>query len=172
VSVHFSTLDDDEAIMLTHEADMKRGKIGYHVWDAEFELERWKSSQKMQLANQLLYNPVLTFTKASLLLFYLRLSPSNSFHLWIWVTMWFTIGLGISTFVADLFQCTPVAFFWDPTIIGGKCVKQFLFYFITACISAATDLWILVMPMPIFWGLQISLKKRIILISLFALGTV
>jgi hypothetical protein len=124
----------------------------------------------MGLANQLLYNPVLALTKASLLLFYLRLSVNTAFHHWIWATMWFNIGLGISTFVADLFQCTPVAFFWDTSIAGGKCFNQFLFYFITASISTATDLWILLLPMPIFWGLQISVKRRIILISLFALG--
>jgi len=86
--------------------------------------------------------------------------------------MWFTIGLGISIFVAVLFQCTPIAFFWDSSIVDGKCFNQIAFYFIQAGINTATDLWILLLPMPIFLGLQISVKRRIILISLFALGAV
>jgi len=126
----------------------------------------------MGLANQLLYNPVLTLTKASLLLFYLRLSVNTAFHRCIWATMSVTIGIGISFFIADLLQCTPIAFFWDSSIVGGKCINQFLFYFISAAISTATDLWILLLPMPIFWGLQISVKRRIVLVSLFALGFV
>lgn len=86
--------------------------------------------------------------------------------------MWFTIGLGVSTFLADLFQCIPVRFFWTPTLPGGKCFNQSAFYFSTAGFAVLADIWILILPMPVFWGLQISVKRRLLLMGLFALGFV
>ena len=113
---------------------------------------------------------MLSFSKASILLFYRRISPNKVFHIIIWVTMAFTIALFIAVLLADLFQCTPVAYFWDHSIPGGHCFNQAAFYFAAAGCSVLGDVWILVLPMPVFWGLQISLKRRLVLMSLFAVG--
>ena len=113
---------------------------------------------------------MLSFSKISILLFYRRISPNWFFHIVIWVTMACTIGLFIAVLFADLFQCTPVAYFWDHSIPGGHCFNQGGFYFSTAGIAVLGDVWILVMPMPVFWGLQISLKRRLVLMTLFAVG--
>lgn len=86
--------------------------------------------------------------------------------------MAFVMGLAISVFFADLMQCTPISFFWDKSIQGGFCIDGVLFYFVTAGISTFTDLWILVMPMPMVWGLHLPLRQRLIIMVLFALGGV
>jgi len=83
--------------------------------------------------------------------------------------MAFNVALGVAIFIADLLQCTPISFFWDITI-GGKCINTIPFYFSTAALSVVTDFWILVLPMPLLWGLQLPMKRRLLLMGLFALG--
>lgn len=86
--------------------------------------------------------------------------------------MAFVVALAISIFFSDLFQCTPIAFFWDKSIKGGFCINGVAFYFSTAGLSTFSDLWILVMPMPMVWRLHLPLRQRIVLVVLFALGGV
>lgn len=86
--------------------------------------------------------------------------------------MTFVFGLAIAVFFADLMQCTPISFVWDKTILDGTCIDVVSFYFGTAGISTFTDLWILVMPMPMVWGLHLPLRQRVIIMVLFALGGV
>ena len=118
----------------------------------------------------MLYGPVLSFSKVSILLFYRRITPNRVFHIFIWVTMGCTVGLAVAGLIADLLQCTPIAYFWDRSSPGGSCFNQAAFYFAAAGCSVLGDVWILVLPMPVFWGLQISLKRRLVLMSLFAVG--
>lgn len=83
------------------------------------------------------------------------------------------IALAISVFFADLMQCTPISFFWTEGTEGkGTCIDIVAFYFGTAGISTFTDLWILVMPMPMVWGLNMPLRQRVSIMVLFALGVV
>lgn len=86
--------------------------------------------------------------------------------------MAFVLALAVSVFFADLFQCTPISFFWNKSILDGTCIDVVTFYFATAGISTFTDLWILIMPMPMVWGLHLPLRQRIIIMVLFALGGV
>ena len=118
----------------------------------------------------MLYAMVMTFSKISILLFYRRLTPNKVFHMFVWATLGCTIALAIAGPIADLLQCAPIAYFWDQSIPGGHCFNQAAFYFTMAGTTILGDLWILALPMPVFWGLQISLKRRLILMSLFAVG--
>lgn len=81
------------------------------------------------------------------------------------------VALAISVFFADLMQCTPISFFWNKNI-EGTCIDVVMFYFSTAGISTLTDLWILIMPMPMVWGLNMPLRQRVSIMMLFALGVV
>lgn len=39
-------------------------------------------------------------------------------------------------------------------------------------INIATDLWVLGLPIPMLWGLQLKLKKKIYLMLMFSVGIV
>ncbi|KAF8541147.1 hypothetical protein BDD12DRAFT_879321 [Trichophaea hybrida] len=145
---------------------------GYHVWDIpKHSHARDIEGQKWDLAMQLMYNPVLSWSKISLLLFYRRLTPNQTFQRWVYLSLYCTIGQSISTFISDLNQCVPIAHFYDKSI-PGHCFNRAAFYFASAGISIFGDTWILCLPMPVFWGLQISLKRRLALMLLFAVGII
>jgi hypothetical protein len=76
----------------------------------------------------------------------------------------------IATLIPVFVTCRPLAYTWDRTIPGGKCfdVKQVWFW--GSIIGLFFDLTCLVLPIPVFWGLNMSARKRIKLIVIFGLG--
>jgi hypothetical protein len=122
-------------------------------------------------ANQLLYNPPLALVKASVLLFLLRLgSKSNLVKRLIWGTFWFNVALVVVIFVADVFQCKPVAFVYDFSIPGGKCFNQGVFYVSTAVMTIVTDFLVLAIPILITHGLQMPRRRKIAVTVILSLG--
>lgn len=124
----------------------------------------------MDYSNQLLYHPILALTKVSILLLYHRLSVSKSFRMWVNVLIGLNIALTTSIFVSDLLQCIPMAFLWDKTIPGGKCMNQQAFFVGSAVMNIISDCAVLVLPIPMVWGMQTNMRKKIALIVLFSLG--
>jgi hypothetical protein len=76
---------------------------------------------------------------------------------------------GIATTFATTFQCTPVSRAWDKTI-PGTCINITAFWYANAGYSIATDVIILILPMPVIWGLRLRKAQKIGLMGVFALG--
>jgi hypothetical protein len=71
---------------------------------------------------------------------------------------------------AVVFQCDPVAHFWDATI-SGKCVNVRTLLYAGAGFSIAEDLMIMLLPIYELKGLNLTLSKRVALGGMFALGS-
>lgn len=124
----------------------------------------------MDYSNQLLYHPILALTKVSILLLYRRISVNKSFRMWANILIGINIALTVSIFIADLFQCYPLAFLWDKTIPGGKCINQQAFFVGSAVLNIISDCAVLVLPIPMVWQMQTNTRKKVALIFLFSLG--
>ncbi|KAI5782664.1 hypothetical protein EDC01DRAFT_780391 [Geopyxis carbonaria] len=147
--------------------------MGYHIWDVPPDAERTRHGLKMRYIVEILYNPVLTFTKASILFFYLRITPNKTFHRWVWGTMLFNLALFIGTFLATMLQCVPIPYTWNKAYPGGGyCYAPQGLYLSTAVLATLTDTWILVTPLPVLWGLQLPRRKKVVLTGLFSIGAV
>lgn len=83
-----------------------------------------------------------------------------------------TICYFISVFVEAFALCTPVAFNWYKDIEGGKCEGQNLAYLIAGITNLVLDATIVILPMPMLFGLQMSLPKRFGIAGMFSLGAV
>ena len=73
-------------------------------------------------------------------------------------------------FFAILLQCQPIAFNWDPTIRGGRCVDRRILYTSTAAFNIVTDLVVLGLPLYIFADLNIPKRTKFALLFVFLLG--
>ncbi|KAK4174124.1 hypothetical protein QBC36DRAFT_358203 [Triangularia setosa] len=122
-------------------------------------------------AVQILYNPILALVKSSALIFLSRLFGQKDgvrrFLLWLNIA---NISQMVAVFFAIIFQCLPIAFNWDPTIRGGRCVDRRILYTCTAVINIVTDLLILGTPIWIFVKLKIPRRTKIALLFVFLLG--
>ena len=76
---------------------------------------------------------------------------------------------GVIFALLTLFQCHPVQQFWDLEILGKRTNAIASFQAETS-FSLATNVAILIMPMPVIWRLQLALRRRLLLIGIFAIG--
>ncbi|RDW93166.1 uncharacterized protein DSM5745_00488 [Aspergillus mulundensis] len=115
------------------------------------------------------YNAALLCAKASILMQYFRVFPSKRMrHI-----CWFMIGIlatyGTWAVFSGFLNCIPVARFWDPTV-PGSCISSKGLWFSNASMHIATDLAILVIPIPALAKLELPRKQKVALISIFAVG--
>ena len=80
------------------------------------------------------------------------------------------VVLGTYSFVlATIFQCTPIAKFWDKGI-HGHCITNAAFRWSWAAYNLITDLFIVVMPIPVIRRLHMDRAKKAGLVIIFAMG--
>ncbi|KAB8291645.1 hypothetical protein EYC80_006445 [Monilinia laxa] len=144
--------------------------IGIHVWDIPVQHDKI-TGLKYGYAVQVLYNPILAIVKSSILIFLLRISgQKKNVKYTIWGLLAFNNIMMVAIFFGVIFQCTPIAFNWQPDIPGGYCIKQGLFYVVTAIIFLITDIMVLLIPFWIVVGLKMPRKTKLAVIGVFFLG--
>lgn len=119
---------------------------------------------------QVLWSTTVTFVKISILLLYCKIFTLPWF---IWSARF--IGLAwicytLGTILAAFLVCQPLPYYWDTTIAGGHCGDEFLSYVLTGSINIATDVMVLLLPIPSLMSLEMSLSRKLTLIATFACG--
>ncbi|KAL4996310.1 hypothetical protein BDV10DRAFT_187258 [Aspergillus recurvatus] len=116
------------------------------------------------------YNAALLCAKASILMQYFRVFPSKRMRHICWSMIGILATYGTWAVLSGFLNCIPVARFWDPTI-PGSCLSSKGLWFSNASMHIATDLAILVIPIPALSKLELPRKQRVALISIFAVGS-
>ncbi|KAJ6021440.1 hypothetical protein N7540_006944 [Penicillium herquei] len=151
---------------------VKRGGVGYHLQYVEKTPEKLVTLEKGLYANEILDFPfTVTPAKISILLFYVRIFEVHKFRILAWVVGAVVLGHGIGVLFAAIFQCSPIAYTWDATIVGGSCFDQEAFYRYVSPPNILTDLFLLIMPLPFVWKLHTQLRQKIALTGIFLLGS-
>ncbi|RYO83906.1 hypothetical protein DL766_001733 [Monosporascus sp. MC13-8B] len=126
--------------------------------------------QILNLANENTYCYAMAFIKLSLLSLYGSVFTSKRFRYCVWAVAAVVTTWAVSIATVGIFQCTPIAFGWDPTIPGGYCFNYGLVVLIGGIINIVTDLTILCMPIPLVWKLHVTRQKKLLLCFTFAMG--
>ncbi|CCD47695.1 hypothetical protein BofuT4_P036750.1 [Botrytis cinerea T4] len=126
------------------------------------ELENY---QKYAYASQLVYIPTLCFAKLSTL-FYLRaLTPDSNYAIFNRLTEICVILWALSAEFSILFQCNmpnPWA-----VLSTGKCFNIGAFWKATGVLDIATDCGIILLPIFLVWGLQMQLRRKVLVFIAF-----
>ncbi|KAF2708714.1 hypothetical protein K504DRAFT_502736 [Pleomassaria siparia CBS 279.74] len=143
--------------------------FGMHLWDI-------RASDTLYLFKIFsvalkVYMPTILAVKLCLLLGYHRV-----FHIdrkakyAIWAGVVANTAFYVAFFLIDLFRCKPMAAAWNPTITAKKCIAYEFFPWATGVFNIISDFYILLIPMPIIFHLNMSLAHRTRLIAIFGLG--
>ncbi|PNS15710.1 hypothetical protein CAC42_4162 [Sphaceloma murrayae] len=116
-----------------------------------------------------IYHLGLFFTKAALLLQYLRIFTQPWFRKTAWAIFGFVCLSSCWTIFGSIFSCIPVASFWDARV-KGTCLPHAVTWYFNAGLNVFTDLLIIVLPMPVLKNLNMPFKQRMALMGVFALG--
>jgi hypothetical protein len=74
--------------------------------------------------------------------------------------------------ICFVWVCRPIEKLWDFTITTGTCIDIFAFFLANACINAATDLALLVLPLFIVKKLRLPTRRKIGVALLLMTGSV
>ncbi|CAN9310184.1 unnamed protein product [Alternaria sp. RS040] len=119
----------------------------------------------------IIYCPFLASAKLSLLFFYLRLSHIQWFRLCVYASMFLVVGYNIALVFPLIFACTPFRRNWDVTITEGSCIDRTPLYMATAVLNMATDILLLILPIPMVVKLQMPRVQKAGLICIFGVGS-
>lgn len=121
--------------------------------------------------NITLWLAIAAATKVSLLLLYYRLfSPSKPFRRAVRIGAALVFGQWFSLTCVTIFQCRPVAAFWNRTIQDARCIDLPRFTVTSGVLNFLTDVLILCLPIPMVWGLHTTNAQKVTLTGIFLLG--
>ncbi|KAJ5086776.1 hypothetical protein NUU61_008083 [Penicillium alfredii] len=117
------------------------------------------------------YIVCMTSIKTTMVLLYWRLFNTSTSMRWaLFLAVGMLVVWTICALFIGLFQCTPVARYWDKEL-PGHCLNGLLYFRAIAGTNLVTDIYILVLPLPIVWRLHRPMREKLALMLIFALGT-
>jgi len=132
------------------------------------------ASLKWLYVTYFMYQVAEALCQLSICAFYLRIMTDPKTRVAVWVLIGLVTCFGIGNTFAMIFNCTPIPFFWDGWRgeLTGTCIDIRLFGFIRGGIEIALDLTILTLPLPMLYHLQMSMRKKVQIMSMFCVGFV
>ena len=142
---------------------------GLHTRDFSMNLKEQYS--RWTFVSVFFYLPSLLGYKISILFLYLRIfNVDNNFRYCTWLVMFITFGYLFSNFWTQLFMCRPIIKYWKLEI-PGHCISYYNADHSYGSLNFITDLMILVLPLPLIWRIQLSLKEKFEVSVIFFLGS-
>ncbi|KAI1379617.1 hypothetical protein F4677DRAFT_464850 [Hypoxylon crocopeplum] len=127
---------------------------------------------RLYFYDELIYITALALTKVSILFFYLKVFPKKSFRICTWTLIIINLAYAVTYDFLLIFQCDPIPGawrFWDGEF-EAKCISINVLGWSAAAINIALDLAVIVLPLPELFRLSLSLRKRLQIIAMFAVG--
>jgi len=129
---------------------------------------------KALMALETIYGANLTFVKISILLMYIRIFPTRFIRTSTWVITTILLLWWIIVLFFTIFQCSPIAYAWDKTIVltnpKAHCLNANEFYIGNAVPNIVTDLAILSLPVHEVWRLHMRTGQKAAVMGMFLLG--
>ncbi|KAJ4342328.1 hypothetical protein N0V95_006978 [Ascochyta clinopodiicola] len=149
-----------------------------HVWDVEHQY--FPIQRKFVMAIYSLFTLASGLIKLSILLFYRRLSSRAVSPAFRWTMRITILAIGAYSIIfifIPIFMCHPISAFWDQMdlvkVAKGyqyKCVNEGADVVAHGIISTLQDLVVAFLPTVLCWNLQMPIRQKIALYSIFALG--
>ncbi|RDW93381.1 CFEM domain-containing protein [Aspergillus mulundensis] len=146
--------------------------LGIDTWFLSFQ--EITDFLHIYFAIESLYLASIALTKISMLLLYLRLFPARPIQLATKITLLLTTAWGIAMLLANVFACQPINYMWlrwDEEH-EGKCIDHEAVMAIHAILNIVFDVLIITLPMPTLLKLNMSVRKKVGVIFMFAVGLV
>ncbi|KAI1095729.1 hypothetical protein F5B19DRAFT_440751 [Rostrohypoxylon terebratum] len=167
---------DDGFILFAYLNMVALGGVG--IWasmngigKSVFELSPYEIAvnAKLIMASNVCWLLGSVFVKLSILWLYHRLFATKEFRRWSWPMIGIVICYGIAFLIVFLTNCIPPDQLWNPQP-GGHCRDMQYSDYATVGINLFLDLAILILPMPTLWGLQLPVRKKIMVTVMFSFG--
>ena len=76
----------------------------------------------------------------------------------------------IALFLLQVFDCVPTERLWN-ILTPGHCINPKIGPYTSGTINVISDIYVLLVPIPTIWGLNMKLNRKVKLLLIFGLGT-
>lgn len=118
-----------------------------------------------------MYCVTVACPKLSILAMYLRIFVERRHRVITYLTGAVIIAAAIAGVITSLASCRPFSARWDMTKFESSCINAARFWQGMSVPNIATDLVMLILPMPAVWHLQMPKSQRTALTGVFLLGS-
>lgn len=118
----------------------------------------------------IIYNVAMCIVKMSIMLQYRRIFTVTAMQR---ITLVGLIFEGTWAFTLSILLpmvCSPASFFWDTSIVNGKCLNQLAIWYVMASVNLVTDFVTFSLPLPVIKSLQLPKRQKFMLMGVFCLG--
>jgi len=125
----------------------------------------------MLVVAEWVYMPLVASMKLSCLLFYRRIFKPSKRWRWILIgAMCLLICTYTGLFFATLFDCAPIEKSWNILVRHGSCLPPKGLPYASGGINVASDLVVLILPIPAVWSLNMKVERKLRVLALFSLA--
>lgn len=125
---------------------------------------------KLLFSHVIIYATCVTCTKTSIMLFYRRIF---NLRLSLYVMLFLILGYYVAVFITIFAACSPISYFWrqytDRTA-PGTCINTPKFFLGNGIAAVTIDVFILCVPMPTLWKLQMPKSQKAAIMGILLLG--
>ncbi|KAH7065817.1 hypothetical protein BKA63DRAFT_585820 [Paraphoma chrysanthemicola] len=126
---------------------------------------------KWLFIEEIVYYLVHWVIKYSFLLFYLRLSTDKTFRKLVFLGMGLNVAILMVNVLLACLQCIPFDEILHPgTHPGAKCINKLALLIVPSILNIITDTYILILPISTVWNLQMSVRRKIAVLSVIGFG--
>ena len=72
-------------------------------------------------------------------------------------------------FFSTVFECTPIEKSWDQ-LKPGHCLIPEALPYASGAINVITDLYVLILPIPCIWSLNMRMSRKLRTLAIFSMG--
>lgn len=144
--------------------------LGQDLWMVDFDDITFVL--EMYYYSEILYLLVVFLTKISICCFYLRVFPKRALRIRVYTVIGLTVAAGCAFIPITIFQCTPIPgawLRWDGTY-EAECRDVMVQALWGAVTSIVLDVAVIMLPMSELWGLNLSFRRKIGVMLMFAVG--
>ncbi|OHF04244.1 integral membrane protein [Colletotrichum orchidophilum] len=152
---------------------VKVGGVGRHVqFVEEMDPTLLTGWAKCILAFEIIYFTSIALPKMGIIFLYLRVfNWKGAMRTTAYVLLATLAATSFSLIITACVQCQPIAYWWDRTIPGGKCVDVQAFFHAQSIPGFVLDFFIMALPLRTIWDLKLPTHKRVALIGIFMIGS-
>jgi hypothetical protein len=110
------------------------------------------------------------FCKLAVLWLYTQIFTTRQFKLAAYIVMGATASYAFIFIPIFFTMCKPVRAAWDPVLSLTNCRPITHQEFASVSINMALDLAVVLLPLPVVWGLRMPMRKKITVTLMFSLG--
>ncbi|KAJ6124332.1 hypothetical protein N7471_011649 [Penicillium samsonianum] len=151
---------------------MIRNGFGRNIWDLPFPtITRF---YQLFQAMAVMYKVQISLAKISVCLFLLRIFQSRTFRYLAYALIGINASIGITWASVDAFRCSPTRLTW----IGwtneepGYCINFIVAVLVNCLVNIFVDFILIMMPVYEVIKLQLPLRKKLAVASMFIVGSV